>query len=196
MCVCLSELTSLCQSARILGTPQEVFWPVSLYGNLTNGAQVCNVRQTNTHVLWRKLHHVSVYMHALAEYPSPGPASVKCSFTCLPQQNSIQYNWLSREPLSFHFNAMYEKWPWINRLAENRKQVGEISSFVRNSKYQESSWFSYVPNKHMYPLKSLVSKPVDLHDFSPTSRQWSLTASANGLGARCNIPRASCLRTV
>ena len=36
------------EAARNCSTPPEVFWCVSLYGVLTNAAQLCNVRQTNT----------------------------------------------------------------------------------------------------------------------------------------------------
>jgi hypothetical protein len=36
------------EAARNYSTPSENFWCISLYGVLTNGAQLCNVRQTNT----------------------------------------------------------------------------------------------------------------------------------------------------
>ena len=56
--VSLSQLTSLCQSAReaarTCSMPPEVSWCGSLYGVSTNGAQLHSVRQANTCVLLAK----------------------------------------------------------------------------------------------------------------------------------------------
>ena len=71
--------------------PPEVFWCISLYGVTANGAHQGNVRWINRCVLQNIL--------------SPVSASGKHSFMCLPQQNIIQYNWLSKNPLSFHFTC-------------------------------------------------------------------------------------------
>ena len=70
----LYQLTSLCQSAQILGSGkklQKVFWCVSLYGVLANGAQLPNIRRTNTCVSLAKTphHHVSLHVLALAGHP-------------------------------------------------------------------------------------------------------------------------------
>jgi hypothetical protein len=77
---------------------------VSLYGVPTNAAQLCSVRQTNTHVSLAKNLIVSFHMLALAEHPFSRSASEKCSFTHVLWQNTIWHNWLSKEPLRFHFN--------------------------------------------------------------------------------------------
>ena len=58
--VSLSQLTSLCQSARVCGSSEKhtarslFFWFVSLYGVPTNGVQLSNVRWTNTCLSLRK----------------------------------------------------------------------------------------------------------------------------------------------
>ena len=48
----LSQLTSFCNKKPQHGT--KVFWCISLYGVQTNGAQLHNVRQTNTYVSFTK----------------------------------------------------------------------------------------------------------------------------------------------
>ena len=85
-CICLSWHLSVSQpeseeAARNCSTPPEVFWCISLYGVLTNAAQLCNVRQTNTCML-------------LAKNPSSRVLSCACfsrtSFhLCLLQQNIL-----------------------------------------------------------------------------------------------------------
>jgi hypothetical protein len=71
-------------------TPSEVFWCVSLYGVRTNGAQLCNVRCTNTCVL-------------LSKNPSSHVLSYACfskiSFhSCPPQENTSSHFCPSKTP--------------------------------------------------------------------------------------------------
>jgi hypothetical protein len=57
MCLDLAHASNqpeTAQVARNCSTPLEVFWCVSLYGVLTNAAQLCNIRWTNTCVLLAK----------------------------------------------------------------------------------------------------------------------------------------------
>jgi hypothetical protein len=71
--------------ARNCSTPPEVFWCVSLYGVLTNAAQQCNVRQTNTCVLLAKIpHHMFFHVFALAEHPFTRVCFMKHFFMSLP----------------------------------------------------------------------------------------------------------------
>ena len=90
-------------------TTRSFFWCISLYGVPTNAAQLCNVRQTNTCVLLAKNPSSHVLSHACISrtssllclfqwnLPSGGCLSLspvftltKCSFMCLPQQNTTQ----------------------------------------------------------------------------------------------------------
>ena len=85
---------SMCiQSAGVLRSGDKLqhttrrffFWCISLYGVLTNAAQLHNVRWT----LLAKNPSSRVLSRAcLSRTSSPVSASVKCSFTCLPQQNT------------------------------------------------------------------------------------------------------------
>ena len=43
---------------------------------------------------------------------SPMSTSGKHTFVCLPQQNPIEHNWLSREPLNSHFTHMHTYMHW------------------------------------------------------------------------------------
>ena len=107
-------------------TPPEVFWCLSLYGIPTYAAKLCNVRWTNTCVSLVKNPSSCVLSCACFSRTSsllcllqwnvpswvclslsPVSTSGKHSFTCLPQQNTIQHNWLSKEPLSFHFRNLF-----------------------------------------------------------------------------------------
>ena len=120
------------EAARNCSTPPEVFWCISLYGVLTNVAQLCNVRQTNTcvllaknpssHVLSRACFSRTSSLLCLLQWNvpsrvclslSPVSTSGKHSFMCLPQQNTIQHNWLSKEPLSFHFRFVSRHWKYL-----------------------------------------------------------------------------------
>jgi hypothetical protein len=95
MCVCLSWHHSANQpkskeTARNCSTPPEIFWYVSLYGVTTNGAQLCNVRQTNTCAL-------------LAKNPSSRVLSWACFsrtslLLCLLQLNTPSYVCPSKTP--------------------------------------------------------------------------------------------------
>ena len=97
MCVCLSWHHSANQpesteASRSCSTPPEVLWCISLYGVPTNGAQLCNVRQTNTCASSRVLSHTcfsqsftcvcfsEMFLHlsALAKHP----------FTCVQFRKS------------------------------------------------------------------------------------------------------------
>ena len=52
------------EAARSHGTPPEVSWYVPFYGVLTNAAQQCNVRQTNTWMSLAKNPSSQVLSHA------------------------------------------------------------------------------------------------------------------------------------
>ena len=114
MCVCLSWYHSANQPeseevARNCSTLPEVSLCISLYGDPINWAQLCNVRQTKTcvslvknpssHVLScacfsRTSFHLCLLQLNIPPWVCPSFSSVstsgKHSFTCLPQQNSIQ----------------------------------------------------------------------------------------------------------
>jgi hypothetical protein len=119
----LSQLTSLCQSAKVresgnYSTAPKVFWCVSLYGVPTNAAQLCSVRGTNTgrlltensssHVLSLTCFSKTPFLLCLLQLHilswvclslSPVSTSAKCFFMCLPQQNTIQQTF--QRPLKF-----------------------------------------------------------------------------------------------
>jgi hypothetical protein len=117
----LSQLTSLCQSAQVHGGCKKLqhttrfFWCVSLYGVPTNGAQLHNVRWTDTCMSLAKNPSSSVLSRVCFSRTSsllcllqwnvpsrvclsllPVSTSGKPSFTCLFQQNTIQNKWLQR----------------------------------------------------------------------------------------------------
>ena len=113
------------EMATNYSTPPEVFWCISLYGGPTNAAQLHSVRQTNTCLSLAKNPSSSVLSRArfsrtsfhlcLLQWNvsswvcislSPVSTSGNHSFTCLSQENSIQHNWLSKEPLSFHHRCL------------------------------------------------------------------------------------------
>ena len=94
-----------------------------LHGLSTNAAQLHSVKRTNACmflaenpslcVLSRACFSRTSFLLCLLQLniPSwvwlsflPVSTSGKHSFMCLPQQNSIQHNWLSKEPLHFHFS--------------------------------------------------------------------------------------------
>jgi hypothetical protein len=94
-----SKLTSLCPLAEVWGSGKELQHTTRIFfGVLTNAAQLCNVRQTNTCVL-------------LAKNPSSHALSCVCFNLCLLQLNvpscvcssKTPSNQLSNEPWSFHF---------------------------------------------------------------------------------------------
>jgi hypothetical protein len=127
MRVCLSWHHSANQpkstkAARNCSTPPEVFWLISLYGVLTNVAQLYNVRQTNTCTSLSKNPSSRVLSHACftktlflmcllqLNVPSqvclslsPVSTSAKHSLTCLSQQNTIQLT--SQRMLKFPFQG-------------------------------------------------------------------------------------------
>jgi hypothetical protein len=110
----LSQLSSLCQWARVHGSskkPQHTTrsFDSFLSGVLTNAAQLYSVRQTNTWALLAKNPSSHVLSGACFSrkssllclfqwnFPSrvclslsPVSTSAKFSFTCLPQQNNMQ----------------------------------------------------------------------------------------------------------
>jgi hypothetical protein len=119
------------ETAVSCNTPQEVLWCVSLYRVSTNATQLqCKTDQhiiivskeslitcRFTCLLWQNiLSPVSASVkHSFVVYLSLSPVSTsgKHSSMCFPQQNTIQHNWLSEEPLSFHFNVPL--WGWAFR---------------------------------------------------------------------------------
>ena len=131
--VCLSWHHSANQpepskAVRNCRIPPEALWWVSFYEVPTNGAQLHNVRWTNTCVLLAKSPSSRVLSHAcfsrtssllcLLQLNIPSwvclslssvSTSGKHCFTCLPQQNTIQHSWLSKEPLNFHFSPGFER---------------------------------------------------------------------------------------
>jgi hypothetical protein len=122
--VSLSQLTSLCQSTRVPESgkkPQHTTkrcWWISLYGALTNGAQLRSVRWTGTcmslaknpssHVLSHACFIRTCYLLCLLQQNVssqvclgllPVSTSGKCSFTCLPQQNTMTFQRTLKFPL-------------------------------------------------------------------------------------------------
>ena len=119
-CICLSWHHSANQPkstevARNCSTPPEVFWCISLYGVLTNAAQLHNVRWTNTGVMLAKNPSLRVLSHTNFSRTS--------SLLCLLQWNVLSRvclslspmsicprktpsNWPSEVPLSFHFTPV------------------------------------------------------------------------------------------
>lgn len=113
--VCLSQLTSLCQSAWVYRSGkkaatsyQKFFWCIFLYGVQTNVAQLHNVRWTNTYVfltknpssriLSRACFSKTFFLLCLLQRNIPSrvcfslsPLSTlrKDSFMCLSQRNTI-----------------------------------------------------------------------------------------------------------
>jgi hypothetical protein len=78
----LSISQSLGKPQEAVSTPPEVFCCDSLYGVLASGAQLCNVRRTNTCVsLVKILHHVFFHVFALAKHP----------FTCVHLRKTLPY---------------------------------------------------------------------------------------------------------
>jgi hypothetical protein len=119
--LCLSQLTSLCLSAWVwesgkkLSTPPEVFGV--FHGVPTNEAQLHSVRGINAYMSLAKNPSTHALSHACfsRNILSPVSASGKHSFMCLLQQNTIQHNGLSKEPLSFHFSSV---WPRCRNSGE------------------------------------------------------------------------------
>jgi hypothetical protein len=104
------------EGATNRSTPPEGFWCVSLYGVLSNAAQLSNVRWTNACMLLTKNLSSRVLSRAcvsrtskpsFTSLPQPfTPVSTlrKHRFPCLPQQNTIQPTF--KKPLSFHLNLL------------------------------------------------------------------------------------------
>jgi hypothetical protein len=143
-CTCLSW--HHCQSVRVLRSSKKLkkpkhttrnSWCTSLYGVPTNEL---------SYILWgrpkhaccqkkKKIHHVSFHVLALIEHPftcacfsenipswvclslSPVSASGEHSFPCSSQQNTIQHNGLSKDPLSFHFMPLTLGFSFSNFMA-------------------------------------------------------------------------------
>jgi hypothetical protein len=156
----LSQLTSLCQSAWVFRSGKKLqhitrsFWCVSLYGVPANAAQLCNVRRTKACMLLSKnpsslglsracFSRISSLLcllqqkHSFTSWPlsfTPVSTLTKHSFTCLPQQNTIQHNWLSKEALKFPLQLFFEivshyailqsdlEFSILTRLAENSQR--------------------------------------------------------------------------
>lgn len=145
------------EAARNCSTSPEVFLCVSLYEVWTNAVQLHNVGWTNTCV-WLAKHPSSHFLSGfyfsrtsfllcLLQWNipswiclslSPVCTSMNHSFTYLPLQNTIQHNWLSKEPLHFYFtDSEYKNCPdnevvepvslrlWCFRGAEARKVTPE-----------------------------------------------------------------------
>jgi hypothetical protein len=127
---------------RNYSTPQEVLWCISLYGVSTNAAQLPSVRQTNTcvslaknpssHVLSRACFSRTSFHLCLLQPNIPSwvclslsavSASGKHSLIYSPQQNTISYNWLSKE----HLMSLLENYEngtssWIRSPNEDSEQ--------------------------------------------------------------------------
>ena len=124
--VCLSQPTSLCQSAQVCGSGKKLQHStrsVFFHEVLTKmELKLCSVRWANTCMSLAKTPSSRVLSRACFSRTSlrlcllqpnvpsrvclslsPVPTSGNHSFTCLPQQNTIQHNGVSKEPLSFHF---------------------------------------------------------------------------------------------
>ena len=54
---------------------------------------------------------------------SPVSTSGKHSFTCLPQQNTIWHNWISKEPLSLYFKVEQPSQQFQRRLPQTAQQA-------------------------------------------------------------------------
>ena len=119
---CASSQPESLGVATNCSTAPEVFWCISVYGDLTNAAQLRSIRWNNMCMSLAKNPSSCVLSHACFSRTSfllcllqqnipswvclslsPVSTSGKHFFTCLPQQNTIQHNWLSKEPSSFHF---------------------------------------------------------------------------------------------
>jgi hypothetical protein len=93
---------------RNYSTPPEVFWYVSLNGVLTNAAQLCNVRWTDTCMLLAKNACFSRISFPLCQLQLNVHSHVCPSKT--------PSNRLSEEPLSLHFNLPFDflfKYCWL-----------------------------------------------------------------------------------
>jgi hypothetical protein len=115
----------------------------------TNAAQVHNVRWANICVSLAKNPSSGVLSHGffsrtssllcLLQWKVPLPACLSLtpestsenhSFMCLPQQNSIQHNWLSKEPLSFHFTEGLEVGSCFVAIVSTQRQVSRLRETV------------------------------------------------------------------
>lgn len=78
-------------------------------------------------------------MFAWTEHPVS--ASANSSFTCLPQPNTAQPNWLSKEPLSFHFQSVSCSSFPVTSLFWGTQQrcIDTVSKALPNKKTHEST---------------------------------------------------------
>ena len=130
--VCLSHLTSLCQSAQVHGsskklqhTTRNAFlsmepWQMQLSYTMQDGPiHVFLGKNPSSRVLscvcfsrtfsLQCLLHLNVPSWVCLSL-SPVSTSANPSFVCLPQINTIQHTWLSKEPLSSHFTWALSRW--------------------------------------------------------------------------------------
>lgn len=118
--MCLSQLTSLCQSAQVHksgrkgGSPLEGFWCASLYGVPTSGAKLCSVRRANTCVSSAK--NPSSCVLALAEHP--------LSCVCFSQ------TFLHKSVLVFHLCPLLENAIRLNCRCQRTMWKTFLSGFL------------------------------------------------------------------
>ena len=88
-------------------TSPEVFWCISLYGVTTNWAQLCISRWTYACILLEKnlLSHVFSWSCFSNVHPFTCVCFRKTLLHMFAPAKAIQHNWLSKEPLSFHFRG-------------------------------------------------------------------------------------------
>ena len=107
MCICLSWHHSANQpesaeAARSRSTPPEVSWCISLYGVLTNEAQLCNVRRTNTCVSFHLIFFSSKTSFHLCllhwNVPLPVCFNKTSLHLCLLQENTTSHVCPSKTP--------------------------------------------------------------------------------------------------
>jgi hypothetical protein len=186
----LFQLTSLCQSARVCRSSKKLqhttrsIWCISLYGVPTNGAQLHNVRWASTPYLY-KVYFIVCPLHACFSKTSfllcllqgnspsrvclgllPVSTSGKHSFTCLPQQNTIQHNWPFKEPLSFHLKFSFNKVPKDILCYSKPFKPWAIETLVisgcLDSQQEMGSWSQWIINPHRLHTQGFESKWRDL----------------------------------
>jgi hypothetical protein len=100
---CTSNHSESTEATRHYNTPPKVFWCICLYNVPTNTGQLRSTRQTSTYMLTQNPSSHVLSSACLSRISSPVSASMKCSFTslpesfapmytftCLPQQNTTQ----------------------------------------------------------------------------------------------------------
>ena len=85
-------------------TPPESFWCISLYGVMTNGAQLGNVRWTNPCMCLEKNPLSCIFSYAWFSKASFHLCLLQTTLLpCLFQQNTVYHNWLSKETMTSYF---------------------------------------------------------------------------------------------